>query len=74
MKKVFTIEWFEAAFIRAVRTVAQTMVAQIGTNTIGITAVDWAAVLSTSILAGILSMITSIAGLPEVSSEDSDDV
>lgn len=65
MKKVFTKEWFHAAGIRAVKTVAQTAVATIGTAAV-MGAVDWKMVLSASVLAGILSMLTSVAGLPEV--------
>ena len=65
MKKVFTKEWFHAAGIRAVKTVAQTAVATIGTAAV-MGAVDWKMVLSASLLAGILSMLTSVAGLPEV--------
>lgn len=58
--------WLKAALIRAVRTVAQTAVALIGTNAAGLTSVDWRAVASAAILAGIVSVLTSIAGLPEV--------
>lgn len=58
--------WLKAAGIRAIKTVAQTAVALIGTNAIGITEVDWIAVGSASLLAGIVSILTSIAGLPEV--------
>lgn len=65
MEKVFTKEWFHAAGIRAVKTVAQTAVATIGTAAV-MGAVDWKMVLSASVLAGILSMLTSVAGLPEV--------
>lgn len=65
MKKVFTKEWFHAAGIRAVKTVAQTAVATIGTAAV-MGAVDWRMVLSASVLAGILSMLTSVAGLPEI--------
>lgn len=63
------IKWFKAAGIRALKTVAQTAVALIGTNAIGMTEVDWVAVGSASLLAGIVSMLTSIAGLPEVKGE-----
>ena len=62
---VFTREWFRAAAIRALKTVAQTAVATIGTAAM-ISSVDWKMVVSTSLLAGILSMLTSIGGLPEV--------
>lgn len=57
--------WFKAAGIRAIKTVAQTAVATIGTTAV-MSEVDWAIVASASALAGILSMLTSVAGLPEV--------
>lgn len=60
-------EWIKAAGIRAIKTVAQTAVAVIGTNAVGVLDVDWIGVLSASVLAGILSLLTSVAyGLPEV--------
>ena len=58
--------WARAALVRAVKTMAQTAVALIGTNAIGVTEVDWIAVASAAILAGIVSVLTSVAGLPEV--------
>lgn len=58
-------KWFKAAGVRALKTVAQTAVATIGTAAV-LGAVDWVAVVSASILAGILSLLTSVAGLPEV--------
>lgn len=58
-------EWFKCAGIRAIKTLAQTAVATIGTS-MAIGDVDWSYVLSTSLLAGILSILTSVAGLPEV--------
>lgn len=58
--------WIKAALIRAVKTVAQTAIASIGTSA-AMHSVNWAAVGSASLLAGILSMLTSLAGLPEVS-------
>lgn len=61
--------WWKAAGIRAVKTVAQTMVATIGTTAV-MQDVNWIAVLSASVLAGILSLLTSVAGLPEVESEE----
>lgn len=65
MKKIFTKEWFKAAGIRAIRTVAQTAIATIGTAAV-MSQVNWKIVVSASILAGILSLLTSLAGLPEV--------
>lgn len=65
MRNVFTKEWFLAAGIRAVRTVAQTAVATIGTAAV-LGEVNWVAVASASVLAGILSLLTSVAGLPEL--------
>lgn len=57
--------WFKAAGIRAIKTIAQTAVATIGTTAV-MAEVDWAIVASASALAGILSLLTSVAGLPEV--------
>ena len=57
--------WIKAASIRAIKTVAQTAVGIIGASAI-ISEVDWKVVLSASLLAGITSLLTSIAGLPEV--------
>lgn len=57
--------WAKAAAIRALKTVAQTAVATIGTTAV-IEAVDWKLVASASVLAGVLSVLTSVAGLPEV--------
>ena len=65
MSNVFTKKWFYAAFIRSLKTVAQTAVATIGVSAT-MADVDWLLVGSASILAGILSLLTSIAGLPEV--------
>ncbi len=64
------MKWFKAAGIRAVKTMAQTAVALLGTGAIGVLDVDWIAVLSASALAGIVSLLTSIAGLPELKEED----
>lgn len=65
MNKEYLIKWVKAAGIRAVKTVAQTFVATIGTSAV-LSAVDWKMVISASVLAGILSIATSVAGLPEV--------
>lgn len=59
--------WFKAAGMRAIKTIAQTAVATIGTSAV-ISEVNWLMVLSASLLAGILSMLTSVAGLPELDS------
>ena len=59
MKKIFTKQWFKAAGIRSLKTVCQTAVATIGTSV----------VLSASLLAGVLSVLNSFAGLPEVTEE-----
>lgn len=58
-------KWFKAAGIRAVKTIAQTAVATIGTSAI-MSEVSWKIVVSASALAGVLSMLTSVAGLPEL--------
>lgn len=63
--------WFEAALIRAIKTMAQTAVAMIGTTAL-MSAVDWKTVISTAVLSGILSMLTSLAGLPEVKQDGKD--
>ena len=60
-----TKSWLKAASIRAIKTFAQTMIATIGTTAV-IEAVDWKLVISASLLAGFLSILTSIGGLPEV--------
>lgn len=57
--------WTYSAAIRAVKTIAQTAIATIGTSAV-LAEVDWKIVVSASVLAGILSVLTSIAGLPEV--------
>lgn len=64
MKEKF-IKWFKAAGIRAIRTVAQTAVSLIPIG-VSVTEVGWTAVIGTALLAGIISMLTSIAGLPEL--------
>lgn len=62
-------DWFKKAGIRAIKTVCQTAVAMIGTATV-MDSVNWQMVLSASILSGVLSMLTSVAGLPEESTTE----
>lgn len=65
-------KWIKAAGVRAIKTFAQTLVAMIGTS-IAITEVNWPTVLSTAGLAAILSILTSVAGLPELEKEGNND-
>ena len=69
MSCLTNVEWWKAAGVRAIKTVAQTALATIGTGTI-VTEVNWLVVGGTSLLAGFLSLLTSIAGLPELCSEE----
>ncbi len=65
---VNTKKWAKAASVRAVKTVAQTAVATIGTAAV-MGAVDWKMVASASALSGVISLLTSVAGIPEVGEE-----
>lgn len=65
MTKEYTKKWLKAAVVRAVKTVAQAAVAAIGSS-VALGDVNWSLVASTAALAGVLSLLTSIAGLPEV--------
>lgn len=65
MNQLQSKKWWDAALIRAVKTVCQTAVGTIGASTM-IEAVDWKVVLSASLLAGLVSLLTSLGGLPEV--------
>lgn len=68
MKRNWKI-WLKAAGIRALKTVAQAAIASIGVAAV-LSDVDWIAVASSAVLAGVLSMLTSLAGLPEVETEE----
>lgn len=65
MNNVFTKKWWHASLVRCIKTISQTAIATIGTAA-ALGGVDWVMVASASALAGILSILTSIAGLPEV--------
>lgn len=69
---VNTKKWLKAAGIRAVKTVAQAAIAGIGTAAV-FGQVDWKYVVSASVLAGVISILTSIAGIPEAGTEDSEE-
>ena len=66
--KEYWLNWIKAAGVRAVKTIAQTAVATIGTSA-AMGEVNWLLVGSSALLAGILSLLTSVAGLPEVNAE-----
>ena len=68
MSETMTKQWLKAAAVRAVKTIAQTAVATIGTAAV-LADVNWVMVASASVLAGVLSLLTSVAGLPEVETE-----
>lgn len=70
--KEYWIKWGKAALVRAIRTVCQTAVALIGTNAIGITEVNWVGVASGAALAGVVSLLTSLGGIPEVEMPESE--
>lgn len=64
-----TKQWWRAAGIRAIKTAAQTAVALIGTGAVGFTDLDWARIASVAGVAAVLSLLTSIAGLPELDAQ-----
>lgn len=66
---VDTVKWWKKAGIRAVKTMAQTAVGVIGTGSV-ISAVDWKMVVSSAVVAGVVSLLTSVAGIPEVSADE----
>ena len=65
LNRIASNRWIKCASVRAVKTMAQTAVAMIGTSAF-ISDVDWIMILSSSVLAGIVSILTSIGGIPEV--------
>ena len=65
-------KWFKYAGIRAIKTMAQVAVSLITTNAVGITDVDWIAVGSAAALSGVASLLTSLAGIPEVEMPEAD--
>ena len=67
--KTKILKWAKAAGVRTVKTMAETALALIGTNTIGITDVDWVGVLSACALSAIVTVLTCIKGLPELKEE-----
>ena len=66
---VNTIEWFKAASVRAVKTMAQAAIGVIGSGAV-ISAVDWKMVVSASVVAGVVSLLTSVAGIKEVEAKE----
>lgn len=66
---VDTVKWIKAAGVRAVKTMAQTAVALIGTSAF-VNSVDWKMVISGAIVSGVVSVLTSIAGIPEVEAKE----
>ena len=66
---VNTVEWVKAASVRAVKTMAQAAISVIGSSVV-ISSVDWKMVVSASVVAGVVSVLTSVAGLPEVESKE----
>ena len=63
------LKWLKAAGVRTVKTMAETALAIIGTNTIGITEVNWVGVLSACALSGVITVLTCVKGLPELKEE-----
>ncbi len=67
--KTKAIKWLKAAGVRTVKTMAETALAIIGTNTVGITEVDWVGVLGACALSGVITVLSCIKGLPELKEE-----
>lgn len=66
---VNTIEWLKAASVRAIKTMAQAAIGAIGAGTM-ISSVDWKVVVSTAVVAGVVSVLTSVAGIKEVQAKE----
>lgn len=66
MEQLTSIKWWKAAGIRAIKTMAQTFISMVGVSAVVLSDVNWITTISATILSGILSLCTSIAGLPEV--------
>ena len=66
MEQLTSIKWWKAAGIRAIKTMAQTFISMVGVSAVVLSDVNWITTTSATILSGILSLCTSIAGLPEV--------
>lgn len=68
--KTKVLKWLKAAGVRTVKTMAETALAIVGTNAIGITEVNWVGVLSACALSGVITVLTCIKGLPELKEEE----
>lgn len=66
---VNTVKWFKAASVRAIKTMAQAAIGVIGSSVV-ISSVDWKMVVSASVVAGVVSLLTSIAGIKEVEAKE----
>lgn len=66
MDKKKIVKWVKAAGVRTIKTMAETAIAVIGTNAVGITDVDWVGVVSAAALSGVVTVLTCIKGLPEI--------
>lgn len=69
MKRKF-LKWIKAAGVRTVKTIAETALAIIGTNSVGITDVNWLGVVSACALSGVITLLTCVKGLPELKEEN----
>ena len=68
--KMNFLKWIKASGIRAIKTVAETALAIIGTNAMGITEVDWVGVASACALSGVITVLTCVKGIPELKEEN----